>query len=161
MEVTLGRPDRTKTMRIGETGAFKQKLVFARAHAIVIAPEIEAEIDAAGKAGRPARAGGRKPRVGLDHDLEAMRERPEELQHRNVEGKACDRKPDILAVCRARHAVIHADEEVDDVSMLEHHALRAAGRTGRIDHIGKVFGPHINRWRSHIIAGRYVFDGKN
>ena len=144
MEVALGRPDRGEAVLVGEFRAFQQRAVLAAPAPVVVAPVVEAELHAAepggagvgcGRCGALARDQ-RPAFVAGEHQLEAACEGPEQLQHRDVEGERSDREPDPAR--RMVDPVVHADEEVGHVAVLDHHPLGLSGRAGGVDHVGEV-----------------------
>ena len=74
----------------------------------------------------------------MEHHLEAARQRPERLEHRDVERDAGHRQP----CARLVEARVHRREEARHIAVLDHDALGFAGRAGGVDHIGQVLRPH-------------------
>ena len=73
--------------------------------------------------------------VAVNHYLEAAGQGPEQLQHRDVERDTGDRQPDSGF---GSNRPVHAHEKVDDVAVLDHHALGLAGRAGGVHHVGQI-----------------------
>jgi hypothetical protein len=137
VEVALRRPDRREAVGVGELGALHQQPVLLRAGALAGGEVEQAEVDVAGRRRRvapdPAHLG---LAAGEQHDLEASRERPEQLEHRDVERDARLGEPHAGLV--ELDPLVHAGEEVGDVAVRDHHALRLAGRARRVDHVREV-----------------------
>ncbi len=146
VKVPLGRPDGAKAVRVGVFRPLQQQFILVRPHAIVIAPVIEAEIHWPRRHGDtstwrifPGRDRCAHVVPGQYHAKPAC-QRPEQLEHRDVEGQAGHGQP--CAGRIMRDPFIHAGEEIGDVAVLDHDALGGAGRSGRVDQIGEVLGGH-------------------
>ena len=136
VEVAFWRPDRTQSVVVGKTRAFKQRPVFVLPDAIVIPPVIKAEFHAfVAGADRAIRNLGRAFITGNDQ-LEPARQGVEQLEHRNIKRQAGHGQP---GACRiVRNTRIHASEEVGHVAMFNHDPLGAPGRARGKDQISKV-----------------------
>ncbi len=156
VEVSLGRPHRLEAMAVREARALHQQSIPLRARSPFIRGEVE-EAEAQGLATRrrrTARSGGQAALLALHGDLEATRQRPEQLQHGDVEGHARHREP---RARRGADAGVHSGEEADHVAVGNQHALGAARRAGRVEDIREVVGPRSARGRRvHFLgaAGR-------
>ena len=135
-EVALGCVHGAETVGIGELRGLEHQLVFARTGSGIATPERHAHIDWPPPARRGVAAGALD--VAEDHDLEATGQGPEQLEHRDVERETRHREPTARRI--VRHDLVHTDEEVHGVAMLDHHALGLAGRARRVDHIGEMLG---------------------
>src|SRR5208283_4851498 len=82
---------------------------------------------------------------GLDNHRETARQSPQQLEHRYVKGNTGDGEPD-PGVVRADDA-IHPGKKVDYVAMLDHHALRLAGRSRSIHEIRQIVSVDRHWWR--------------
>ncbi len=137
VEVTFRRPHGDEVVLVGEPRAIEQQAVLVLFVLALVAGEVEqAEVD------RALRRGDGDERlalfVAMEHDGEAARQRPQQLEHRDVEAEAGDGEPRLLfATARVDH-LVHPDLEVRDVAVLDHHALRAAGGARRIDHVREI-----------------------
>ena len=95
VEVTLRRPDRDEAVLVGEPRALEQQAVLVLLVLALVAREVEqAEVD------RALRRGDGDERLALfvavQHDGEAARQRPQQLEHRDVEAEAGDGEPRLL-----------------------------------------------------------------
>ena len=136
MEMPFRRPDRNKAVFVGKLRAFQQQAVFVTAHAIVVAPVVDRELHpVAARAQRPVRDQPARFVRGHHHGKPA-RGRVEQFKNRNVERQRCDGKPG--AALRVVHHVVHAGIKVQNVAMLDHHALGLASRSGGVDQIGQI-----------------------
>ena len=92
VEVALGGPDRDEAVAVGEARALEQEAVLPLLVLGRVAREVEqAEVHRASRGG-----GGHEGLallVAVQHDREAPRERPEQLEHRDVEAQAGDGEP--------------------------------------------------------------------
>ena len=88
--------------------------------------------------------------VAVDDDGESTRQRPEQLEHRNIERHAGDGQPDAGL---AADGAIHAGEEIHHVAVLDHHAFGLARRAGGVDHVGEVRGRGGERRRLPSFRG--------
>ena len=75
--------------------------------------------------------------VAVDDDGKAARERPEQLEHRNIKRHAGDGQPHAWL---AADGAIHAGEEIHHVAVLDHHAFRLARGAGGVHDVGDVRG---------------------
>ena len=83
MKMALRGPHSVEAVLIGKFGSVQKQLIFAGARGVVVSPVEKTELHCAGTSGR-----GRLQRVFVilqDDDLEAVRQRPEQLQHGDVE----------------------------------------------------------------------------
>ena len=143
VEVPLGRPDGDEAVAVGEFRALQQQFVFLGARPVVIAPVVQRHLHALAAAGGRLRRG-TPQKIACDDDLPATGQRPEDLQHGNVEGQAGDRQPG--ARFGGIQRPVHAGEEVHHVAVFDHHPLGRPGRAGGIDQIGQVLarcGPGV------------------
>ena len=86
------------------------------------------------------RLGGSADQVRDDDEPAAVQQGAPHLPDREVEGAGMEQRPDIGAPeiePRARRL-----EQPDDVPVRDHDPLGAAGRAGRVDDVGRVFGAH-------------------
>ena len=139
VEVSLGGPDRLEAVPVGPSSTVEQEAVPVVSGLLSGGEVEEAERERARGAGSaPVGGGGAgdRPVLGCDHDVEASCEGPQELEHRDVERQAGDGQP------RSGWVVVddavHRREEVDDVAVLEHDALRRPGRTRGVDHVRQI-----------------------
>ena len=98
VEVPLGRPHRREAVLVGEPGAFEQERGTCRRRSASSAlGEVEqAEVDRAARATAPLVV----PVSSVEHDLEAARQGPEQLEHRDVEREAGHRQPGSRRIVR-------------------------------------------------------------
>ncbi len=83
---------------------------------------------------------GRTMRVGLEQrNARSGRERDHDLPDRLIEADR-RRLQHAIAIARSKEA-LHRRDVVGERSMLDHHALRRAGRAGRVDHVGEIARP--------------------
>ena len=137
MEVALGRPHRGKAVLVAVLRAFEQQPVLVGDALGLVAGEVEqAEVQRAMRMRAARRRGGRAVLVGRDDDVVAARQRPAQLEHRDVERQAGDGEPGARRV--VAEMAVHAGEEVHHVAVLDHHALGLAGRARGVDHVGQV-----------------------
>ena len=140
MEVAFRRPDGDEPVLIGKLGAFQEEFVFRRAGQVIVPPVVDRELhlpggDAAADDG-PGR-GLHPGRIVGKHDGEAVGQRPEQLQHRDIEAEGGDGQP---GACIGAQNVVHAREEVHRIAVADDHALGTTGGARGVDHIGRVFG---------------------
>jgi hypothetical protein len=149
VEVPLGRPHRAEAVRVREARALEQQPIALGAVLALVAREVE-----------QAELGPRARRSGADaardrrrqHDLETARERPQQLEHRDVEGRAGDRQPGARRV--VRDVRVDRREEAGHVAVLDEHALGPARGAGRVDGVGQVRGARAVRRRGRAASGR-------
>src|SRR6185369_6182724 len=128
------------TVLVGILCSLEQQAVLAAGGLGRIGGKIEkTEIDRSRVQSRCRRRARHPLRLLLDNDSEAARQRPKQLQYRNVEGDAGGGEP--YAWLRPQH-LIHGRKEVSDVAVLEHHPFRTAGGARRKDDIGEIFASH-------------------
>ena len=138
MEVAFRRPDRFEAVLIGEARALEQD-------AVAVGPaRLGGEVEQ-----REGRQVGLAA-AALQHDGRPAGQRPQQLEHGDVERHRGDRQQPRAPF--ERHDAIHAREEVGDVAMLDHHALRPARRTGRVDQVGQVAGRALHG--GQVLLGR-------
>lgn len=125
-------------------------------------------------ADQPRQFGGVAMRVRPgDHQRGSAQQRQEELPDRDVEGGRGLLQHAV--VCLESIVLAHPQQAVDDGAVFDDHALGLAGRTGRIDHVGRIvrcrIGPRCGKTqrspllrRKHWHAGhacRYVRRSQN
>ena len=90
--------------------------------------------------GEETQKSGGVPRRALRHDHEtpAVKQRPPDLPDREVERDGVEQGPDIAGP--EAEPAIRRTEEPCDRRMFDGDALRLAGRTGGVDHIGEIVG---------------------
>ena len=135
VEVALGRPHRVETVVVGELRAVEQQLVLLAALRLGVVAFVAGEIEEAEVHGRCLGATHRCRPRGVQHHLVAVAQRPQQLEHGDVERQARHRQPDARF---GAETVVHAGEEVDDVAVLDHHPLGVAGGTRGIDQVGQI-----------------------
>ena len=85
-----------------------------------------------------------------DHQTPAGAQRTEQLPHREIEGVGVEQRPDIV---RAEVELgSGGGEQTPDVAMAEQCALRPAGGTGGVDHVGEVVRGR-QRWQVVVAEG--------
>ena len=143
VEVPLGHPDGRESVRVREPRPFEEQVIGVGPVGLRLAREVEeAEVDRLG-GDTDAHAHRRLGLVRLDHHRTAACERPEQLEHRDIERDAGDGEPGDRAL--RVDPLVHADEEVRHVAVLDHHALGAPGRTGCEDHVGELLRAHLGQ----------------
>src|SRR6185436_11663311 len=73
--------------------------------------------------------------VALNDDFEPTSKGPKYFENGNVKRNAGDREPNTGSF--RPETLVHADEEVHNVAMGDHRALRFACGTGGVDDVGK------------------------
>src|SRR5439155_25135035 len=73
--------------------------------------------------------------LGDDH-FEAACQGPEDFEYRDVEGETRHRQPRGIRAGSETH--IHPAEKVQYVPVFDHHALRMARGSGRVNDVGKI-----------------------
>ena len=136
--MAFGRPHRLEPVAVGESGALEQQPV-PLVGPVLAGGEVEHAHRHRSQDGAGAGHGGgvaAYAALGLENDVEPAGEGPEQFEHRDVERQARDGEPHARLV--VLDDLVHGCEEVDDVAMLEHHALGRAGRARRVDDVRQV-----------------------
>ncbi len=138
VEMTLRRPHRLEAVGVREPGAVEQQpvLVVATRFRACEVEQAERRVPARLLRARQCAA------LAVQYHRGAARQRPEELEHRDVERQARHRQP---RAGRDAQPLVHRGEEVEHVAVLDHHALGASRRARRVDHVGEVFRPGDRR----------------
>ncbi len=137
MEVALGRPHRGKAVGVGELCPFEQEPILAGSRLRPVAREVE-EAEGHRPGALRARGGGPGDDRALaeEDDLGAAAERPEELEHRDVEADAGGGEEAVAGP--AAHGSIHPEEEIDHAVVTDRDPLGAAGGSRGIEDVGEV-----------------------
>ena len=131
VEMPLGRPDRFEAVSIGESGRLQDEPVRIGIGAVHAAGKME-ETERG-----PVRPIGIADRARpVHHHLEAARQGPQQLEHRDVERGARHCQP-LPGTSDVDH-LVHAREEVDHVGVRHPDSLRLPGGARCVDHVGEV-----------------------
>src|SRR4051812_11446046 len=116
MEMTLRRPHGGEAVLVGIFRSLKQQAVLAASGLGRISGKVEkTEVNWPRVESRPRRRARDPLGLLLDNHAETARQRPEQLQYRNIERDAGGREPD-TGFC-PQH-LVHGGEEVGDVVVL-------------------------------------------
>ncbi len=138
VEMPLRRPHRRESARVGQARAVEQEPVPVGRPGALVAREVE-QTDVNGACAPPAPRHARHHLEGIaaDDHGRAAGERPQQLQHGDVERHAGQREPGRRA--RAE-ALVHRGEEVHHVAVAHHHAFGTTGGPRRVVHVRERFG---------------------
>ncbi len=149
VEVPFWCPDRAEPVAVGVLRAFQQEPVtLAAGCARVVAREVEqAEVELP-RGPRGAQHGVRV-RLG-DHDGEAPGQRPQQLDHGDVERDAADRQPHAGLI--GSDPAIQLGVQGDHLAVVDHHALGLPGRARGVADVRQ----HLRRHRDLGRGGRFA-----